>query len=291
VLSASLPTGAYSPTAVIPLELCVSPPRSSRTEKHALLEDVEMSSDTDTDTSSECPSPSRSVYSEPDTVAIFRVTLVREERVGNALVHSVPIVARIGWLPLSRPAGGASARPALPLMLDGAWTHGYSTLLAGDAEGMHTARQSLSSTFALYIDVLFHSARGRVQTCDDAAKGDQPPYLVAHAPLLPLASGGGLTAAVDGSAGQRLWERVALLAPAAPRTLAVPIIIGSVSEPRDALYMHSWSDLQLTDGQDTSSPNAPPGRLIEGEALSNEDGWLCPPPCYATAIQDAPHVC
>jgi hypothetical protein len=74
------------------------------------------------------------------------------------------------------------------------------------------------------------------------------------------------------------------LLPEAVRTLTLPIVVGSVSEPRNAMHNYTWSDLHLdrSSGQEV-------GRVVEGEGKSCEDGWILAPPSYADAVLQAPY--
>jgi hypothetical protein len=73
--------------------------------------------------------------------------------------------------------------------------------------------------------------------------------------------------------------------PGTVRTLPIPVVIGSVAEPRDAMHTTRWSDLHLEQRNGRER-----GRMIHGEATSCEDGWLCPPPPYKDAVREAPYV-
>ena len=73
--------------------------------------------------------------------------------------------------------------------------------------------------------------------------------------------------------------------PGTMRTLPLPIVVGSVSEPRLAMHNHRWSDLHLdrTSGREV-------GRMVSGEGTTCEDGWILAPPTYREAIQEVPYV-
>ena len=72
--------------------------------------------------------------------------------------------------------------------------------------------------------------------------------------------------------------------PGTIRTLPLPLVVGSVSEPRQAMHNIRWSDLHLD-----SSSGEEIGRMISGEGISCEDGWMVPPPAYDEAILVVPY--
>lgn len=210
VVQASLPTGTYSPTSVIPLELAIHPPVEKR--------------------------PRSDAHSSAGMTAAMQISLIQEERIGETVIGSRTVASRVDFQPIEDDV--TMLRPVLPLPPN--WTYGFSTVLVVD-EDDELVR--VSSTFHIRIDVLF----------------------------LPTPSN--ITS----------WTEIERDAPLPPRTLTIPIVIGSVAEPRGAMHTHRWSDLQLDDGGDR-------GRMVEGEAISCEDGWILPPPSYARAIEDAPYV-
>jgi hypothetical protein len=181
-------------------------------------------------------------------------------------------------------------------MLGSGWEHGFSTVMAADADALAArvnpdadvdayagydsepssldAAVNVSSTFELRIDVLFLSGGHAAGRCT------RRPPVFDHMPGFALP---GFSNPLPGRTATHMWDTIERLSPAMPRSLAVPLVIGSVSEPRDALYTHRWSDLSL-------DANGQPAVLVDGEDLSCENGWLMPPPSYECAIQSAPYV-
>ena len=65
----------------------------------------------------------------------------------------------------------------------------------------------------------------------------------------------------------------------------IPVIIGSVGEPRDALHYVKWQDVtnheSTVDGQRTQGPHE-----FWGGGHTSEDGWKVAPPTYGDAMSE-----
>jgi len=154
-------------------------------------------------------------------------------------------------------------------MLGSAWEHGFTTVLTVDADDT-TATTEVSSTFQLVIDVLFLPLSSSVA------------HITALLPPASSTSDSGFLPPRPGSQ-PRLWTAITRYAAATARTLSVPLTIGSVSEPSGAMHAHTWSEVTLDAAGD-------PAGLVSGDATTDENGWMCPPPAYECAIQSAPYV-
>lgn len=239
VIHPRIPTTAYSPTSVIPIELTITPPQ---TEDDGAIDGL----------------------ADDDTAVLVRVSLVREELVEAGTTSSTCTVVstRIGWERVGPNRQPVTIRPTLPLNVGSTWRYGFTTVLAIDG-GPDAHPVNVSSKFHLHIDSVF---------------------LPASAPRQLGFGGPGLRPPVGGSDAQsRAWARIERRAPSTSCSLSIPIVVGSVSEPRDAMHAHRWSDLQLDEQGDG-------GTMIDGEAFSCEDGWLSAPPSYAEAIDVVPYV-
>lgn len=201
---------------------------------------------------------------------ILRISLVRRER-SDAQRATVDVSTAWGWV---RPTAGATTtvRHALPIMTAPTWAHGFSTVLNVDAaHGTSGATTVVSSTFHLLVQAVFLRDDEELSTWFDELGGEQ-------------LDEGQFSRARGGTADERAqWDALVARHAAAQRTLSLPVILGSVSEPRGALHAYHWSDLQL-------GAAGEPGRMVEGEAFSSEDGWMCAPPTYSQALDDIPYV-
>lgn len=243
----SLPTTAFSPTSNIPLSLRLSPPRDSSDTFHVLV----------------------------------RVALIRREHSttsdsafrdasGQAgLVNEVDIVSTLAWFEVKQASIEISA--VLPIMADTVWNHGFSTVLnVGPATPIETADSiSVSSTFYVASTLAFLPQTAGSPSLADVMPGILPPVGVFTAP-----QAGSI---IDMASIKRNF-------PGTVRTLPLPIIVGSVSEPRSAMRTIRWSDLHLD-----QSSGEEVGRMLTGEVISCEDGWIQAPPSYAEACEDVPY--
>ncbi|KAL1407032.1 hypothetical protein Q8F55_006445 [Vanrija albida] len=200
---------------------------------------------------------------------LLRLGLVRNEASdGEAGCErrAVDVSARWGWV---CPAQATTVTAALPIMTGATWDHGFSTVL-----NVHGARGATvaSSTFCLVVQAVFlaDDDGGLAHFLDALGEGR-------------LAEGE-FSAPLPGCAARKAaWDALVRDHAAAQRTISIPVILGSVSEPRGALHAHHWSDLHI--GADGGR-----ARMIEGEAFSSEDGWMCAPPTYSQALDDIPYV-
>ncbi|WOO84741.1 uncharacterized protein LOC62_06G008254 [Vanrija pseudolonga] len=203
--------------------------------------------------------------------ALVRVSLVRRER-SDAQRATIDVSSAWGWV---RPAAGTATtvRYALPIMTAATWAHGFSTVLNVDAAHGSGGGMTVivSSTFHLLVQAVF--------LADDEALGAWFEELGEQ----PFESGQFSRARAGAADDKAAWDALVARHSAAQRTLSLPVILGSVSEPRGALHAYHWSDLLL--GADGSA-----GRMVEGEAFSSEDGWMCAPPTYSQALDDIPYV-
>jgi hypothetical protein len=251
-----LPTTTFSPTSTIPLELEFAPPKETPDQEFQIA---------------------------------IRIALVRREHtsygfgpvdpnVNDQLVQDHEVVVRWGWIEADGHSTVRIPNIDLPLMIGSQWKNGYSTMLnVGSARSQYGQNHitdhagiSVASTFHLCITLAFaqHTLR---DILPPAARARMPPPGVF----------GPATTSEDAALSLVELKRTF---PGTVRTLPIPIVIGSVAEPRDAMHISRWSDLQLErrNGRER-------GRMIHGEALSCEDGWVCPPPAYAEALGVVPY--
>lgn len=159
----------------------------------------------------------------------------------------------------------------LPLSVDGLWTHGYSAFAGkvsfvknGQLKANHPSDTAASNQFYVFIQV------GRLPDGDVVTRdvlGDLPKNKLLR---------------IDTERVLNLNLPIDQLAQG-----TVPITIGSVAEPRDAMHYHAWSDIT----NETNSENGSRPALIEGGSFSNENGWLVPPPSYAESINTPSGPC
>ncbi|ORX35922.1 hypothetical protein BD324DRAFT_651834 [Kockovaella imperatae] len=249
-----LPTTTFSPTSTIPLRIKLSPPE------------------------------------EPDLVGtryqvVVRLAVIRREHLSTSpahvqdpsgqsgLVKEVEVISRYAWFETVTETIEFEA--ALPLMIGNRWTHGFSTMLnvgsANSAQGPIDTI-AVSSTYHLATTLAFlPQAPGlREVKLQDVFPFEMPAMGVFSEPttMPPF----------DLSVLKRRF-------PGTIRTLPLPIVVGSVSEPRSAMQLLRWSDLHLE-----RTPNGEEiGRIITGEQLSCEDGWIQAPPSYGDAIETVPY--
>ena len=255
-----LPTTAYSPTSLIPLSLRIEPPTHGATIQpfHILV----------------------------------RLALVRREHHSNrphdfrdplghaGLKSEEELHAASLWLESDGISPLELNDLVLPITLaDTRWTKGYSTMLNVGPPSTSTATDAdhiaVSSTFHLGVTLAFIPLGTHVSSHSSTVTRFIPGGPRAQRSLCPVAPVTPLTSLAS------LKRHF----PGTMRTLPLPIVIGSVSEPRLAMHQHRWSDLQLdrTSGREV-------GRMISGEGVSCEDGWILAPPRYEDAVLQVPYV-
>lgn len=248
----ALPTTAFSPTSLIPLSLVLTPPPDQADAVFQILVRVAL------------------VRREHSSLSD---NAVRDPSGQAGLVAEEEIISRWGWI---QHTGQGSVRVdsvILPLMIDDTWTHGFSTLLnvgppANAAPEVETI--SVSSTFHLSITIAFLNLIPNGTTLQKLIPAVLPPM-------------GQFTDPVRASEGLPM-SCLRRSFPGTVRTLPLPLVVGSVSEPRSAMHQVRWSDLHL----DRSTGEEVP-RVVNGEAFSCEDGWIMPPPAYGDALREVPY--
>lgn len=244
-----LTTTAFSPTSAIPLRIRLTPPQE--TDGHIKQQ------------------------------ILVRLALMRREHTslspadlrdpsGQAgLVNEREVHSRFTWLE-SNSDSQLELETILPIMSGDTWTHGFSTMLnvgPPSNSSADTETISVSSTFHLAVTFAFLPLTSGGPTLDKVLDRHLPPI-------------GIFTETND------VLDLVAMKRtfPGTVRTLPLPLVIGSVSEPRNAMQTIRWSDLHI----DRSSGRQV-GRMISGEEISCEDGWIVAPPAYGEAIKAVPY--
>ena len=242
----TLPTTAFSPTSHIPLALRLSPPADVDEAYQVLV----------------------------------RIALVRREHsmpvdatpplAQSGLINEVDVVSTMAWFEVD--GEGIDIRTVLPIMpVSGLpWLHGFSTTLnVGPASPDTDGHISVSSTFHIASTLAFLPRIPGQTMLNDLMPGVLPPMGVFTSPLP------GST--IDMASLKQHF-------PGTVRTLPLPVVIGSVSEPRLAMQTYRWSDLHL---DNTGSSEV--SRVLSGEATTCEDGWISPPPSYQAALEVVPY--
>ncbi|KAL7419122.1 hypothetical protein Q5752_005958 [Cryptotrichosporon argae] len=278
----SLPTSSYSPTSVIPISLIMTPPPVLGSCAFHIL--VRLSLHRQERSNLFLPAGAEST--EPEVVS------------------DTEISSRWLWLDTRTFSDGAGTgtdtpRPvvlsdlALPVMCDGRWPHGFSTMLHVDppahTSGAHAQSIAVSSTFHVGITIAFMPVSDDRTVLDALALAPAP----GAAPLRP----GELSTPMPPSHPHALSvDAVRRRIPGTCRTLTLPVVIGSVSEPRGAMHAHRWQDV-VDDAASADTAATPTGRrrqaairTVEGESVSCENGWMVPPPAYEVALEQAPYV-
>ena len=241
-----LPTTSFSPTSVVPLRIKLTPPS----------EDVSV---------------------ETQYQVFIRLAVIRREHLSSTpthvqdpsgqsgLVKEVEVMSRFGWFEST--CDPIEIESSIPLMIGDRWAHGFSTLLnVGPGPGPETV--TVSSTFHMAATLAFlPKSQRRLE--DVLPVHSLPPMGVFTDPS---------TSSFDLAALKRMF-------PGTIRTLPLPIVIGSVSEPRSAMQLVRWSDLHL----ERSPSGEEIGRIISGEVLTCEDGWIQAPPSYDDALETVPY--
>ncbi|WVF69538.1 hypothetical protein IAT40_004316 [Kwoniella sp. CBS 6097] len=279
----SIPTTAYSPTSVIPFTLTLTPPSMADLELEGLY------------------SSGSSLNPHPVFQVLIRLSLVRREHsslsnaeprdaAGYGLVHEEEIVSRWGWIESSSEDKIKLKDIALPLMPSGVstWRHGMSTMLnVGPAANGGEEGISVSSTFHMNVTLAFLSITPGSPVLSDYLPAGFSSASPVHIPppghfSEPIASTSTSSHHGEGYLNLARFKRSF---PGTIKTLPLPIVVGSVSEPRGAMHNTRWSDLHL----ERNAGGREIGRMIHGEGVSCENGWIMPPPSYKEALRAAPY--
>jgi hypothetical protein len=188
----------------------------------------------------------------------------------SGLINEVDVVSTMAWFEVD--GEGIDIRTVLPIMpVSGLpWLHGFSTTLnVGPASPDTDGHISVSSTFHIASTLAFLPRIPGQTMLNDLMPGVLPPMGVFTSPLP------GST--IDMASLKQHF-------PGTVRTLPLPVVIGSVSEPRLAMQTYRWSDLHL---DNTGSSEV--SRVLSGEATTCEDGWISPPPSYQAALEVVPY--
>ena len=268
-----LPTTAYSPTSIIPLQLVLTPPDVDDADNDPIVNHPDY-----------VPTPVHQHYQ-----ILIRLALIRREHSSHSatgpfprqtptLVNEVEVVSRYGYVEAST-SKSIEINETLPLMVNNSWTHGFSTVLnIGNSETTPEIPPgdmiAVSSSFHLALTLAFlpiHPENEYDLTLKDCVPVQLPPMGTFSQPVAgpsPL----DIT---------RLKKRF----PGTVKTIPMPVVVGSVSEPRSAMQTHRWSDLHL----DRTSTGEEIARMINGESTTCENGWILPPPAYGEAIETVPY--
>lgn len=245
----TLPTTAFSPTSHLPLSLRLSPP-SDLDEAYQVLVRIALV---------------RREHSTPADAS------PRDPLAQSGHVHEVDVVSTMAWFEVD--GESIDIQTVLPIMpVSGLpWLHGFSTTLNVGPASPDTDGQSISvsSTFHIASTLAFLPRVAGQTTLNDLMPGVLPPMGVFTSPLP------GST--IDMASLKRHF-------PGTVRTLPLPVVIGSVSEPRLAMQTYRWSDLHLD-----NSGASEVSRVLSGETTTCEDGWISPPPSYQAALEVVPY--
>ncbi|WWC59726.1 uncharacterized protein I303_102288 [Kwoniella dejecticola CBS 10117] len=288
-----IPTTTYSPTSTIPFSISLTPPSLDELQTQLEL-------------------PEGYALHQQTTQVLIRIALVRREHSslsnneplnsqGNGLVVEEEITSRWGWTETSSSSASREKlklkNVMLPLMPKGVstWKSGMSTMLnVGPSTNGQEQGVGVSSTFHLNITLAFLSITPGSPTLldyipagftsktesdlENEAKENQNQIPQCGEFSEPISSG-------DTRKGYFSIAQFKKYFPGTIKTLPLPIVVGSVSEPRGAMHSVRWSDLHLS----RNARGREVGRMIHGESLSMENGWMVPPPCYNDAIKSAPY--
>jgi hypothetical protein len=197
-------------------------------------------------------------------LVFVRVGIKRRQRISNAEDDEMMppidddtediISARVGLFEVSGQEPTKLSGIQLPLSSDDdGWSYGYSTHAGRVSYPSVLRKITATNQFFAFVQV------GRLpERMPNASEEFQ------HLPLNKLLP-------IDAVRYRDFNQTQTKLAHA-----TIPIVIGSVSEPRDAMHYSAWSDLSLTRGPD----NVERAHLVEGGSFSNENGWRIPPPAY-----------
>ena len=262
-----LPTTAFSPTSTIPIRLKLSPPTDDEGAGISAIPFLPL---------------------ETHYQILVRLAVVRREHLSSSrphlndpasqsdLVREEEVMSQYAWFE-SRDMKPMEIKTSIPLMLGNHWTHGFSLMLnVGTSVPEMDDIIAVSSTFHLCTTLAFLPRPARADRlglstrCLADVVPDLPPrgtftHPTANPPF-------------DLTALKRDF-------PGTIRTLPLPIVVGSVSEPRSAMRTVRWSDLQL----ERTPEGEEVGRIISGETYSCGDGWIQAPPSYVDAIATVPY--
>ena len=242
-----LPTTAYSPTSRIPIRLVLTPPDDLEHAQEVLVRVALVRREHSSVGPNDLHDPSG------------QAGLVREIDIGSQVARfEIPIRQSL------------NIQTTLPIMIEASWSHGFSTMLNVGSPGVSQETIAVSSTFHLAITLAFLPSLPGGITLGKIVPAVLPPFGVWSEPQA------GST--LDMPALKRHF-------PGSIRTLPLPLVIGSVSEPRSAMQTIRWSDWHLD-----NSSGEEVGTVISGETVSCEDGWIHAPPSYAEAVDDVPYV-
>ncbi|WWC68184.1 uncharacterized protein I206_102107 [Kwoniella pini CBS 10737] len=273
-----IPTTTYSPTSTIPFSISLSPPSIAELQNQLDL-------------------PEGYQLSQPTTQILIRIALVRREHCslsiiepldsqGNGLVTEEELNSRWGWIESSSQDKIKLRNIVLPLMPKEVrtWNSGMSTML-NVGPSIHDQEQGVgvSSTFHLNVTLAFLSlTQGSPSLMDYLPAGFNDKTI--EDIIIPKCG----EFSEPSSPNQEGYFNISKFKkcfPGTVKTLPLPIVVGSVSEPRGAMHNVRWSDLHLS----RNSSGREVGRMIHGETLSMENGWMVPPPSYNEAIKSAPY--
>jgi hypothetical protein len=199
-----------------------------------------------------------------------------------ALVSETEVSVRWGWITCTDQDGDITLDNVdLPITLPGkSWRHGYSTHLnVGSAGGdANNTSISVSSTFHLCCTLAFLPISDTSSPVLDRFLPQSALDILPPQGVFTAVEPGSPFSSLPMSYIKRTW-------PGTIKTLPLPVVIGSVSEPRGAMHTTRWSDLMLSGSGETES-----GRMIHGEGVSCEDGWIVPPPDYSEACGVVPYI-
>ncbi|WVR04840.1 hypothetical protein IAU60_001852 [Kwoniella sp. DSM 27419] len=282
-----IPTTAYSPTSMIPFSLTLTPP-STPTPMLA-MEDLFLS-------------PGQ-VIPQARYQILIRLALIRREHsslsqreprdaAGHGLVSEQEIISRWGWIESNSPGKIKLRDVTLPLMSRGVstWKHGMSTMLnVGPAANGGEEGISVSSTFLLNVSLAFlplspgspvlgdYLSAALSTRCSHGTPSAESALVIPPVGVFTEPTAPGDADHFDMAAFKRCF-------PGTTKTLPLPIVVGSVSEPRGAMHAVRWSDLHLERHNGTET-----GRMIHGEGVTSENGWIMPPPSYHEALKAVPY--
>ena len=250
-----LPTTTFSPTSQIPLSISLTPPLNPEMPTYHILVRMAL------------------VRREHST---NKPEALRDPNTSHGLVKEEEVTTRYAWFESTGLKTLEIEDAIMPIINNGVWNHGYSTVInVGPAvnapEG--EAHIAVSSTFSLTTVLAFLQVKPDRRTLQDMIDKRLPPMGVWTPPV---------SATDPASLGLRCFRKNFS---GCVRMLPLPIVIGSVSEPRSAMHNVRWSDLHLDRSSGTEV-----GRMIYGEAISCENGWIQAPPSYGDAIKSVPYA-
>lgn len=243
-LEPSLTTTAYSPTSHIPIGMRLTPPEDIQGRYQVLV---------------------RFALIRREHCAT-RETNLRDPTGQAGLISEHDVTSTMAWFEVDH--RGIDIEAVLPVSVEPTWRHGFSTMLnVGEANDEDSI--SVSSTYHVSTTLAFLPLCPGEPTLQSVIPEPLPPPGV----FTPPRSG----STIDMTSLKAHF-------PGTVRTLPLPIVIGSVSEPPSAMQTIRWSDLHLD-----RSTGSEVGRVITGEVISCENGWIQAPPSYLEAIETVPY--